>query len=113
MQPRLLTILLLLLAGALVNVGVENPINLLEEGRFVKEFPGFMIYIRKKNRDEVKGVVLYEMADYGVRRSIRAKRGIIQPQTDPHKISIDLYDVRMDQPDASARNELDIGEVLV
>jgi len=87
---------------ALVNVGVENPINLLEEGRFVKEFPGFMIYIRKKNRDEVKGVVLYEMADYGVRRSIRAKRGIIQPQTDPHKISIDLYDVRMDQPDASA-----------
>lgn len=84
---------------ALINIGVENPINLLEEGRFIKDIPGFMIYVRRKSDDEVKGVVLYEMDRYGVKRYIRAKRGVIKPQKNPHELEIDLYDVRMNQPD--------------
>lgn len=91
---------------ALANVGVQDPINLLEEGRFVKDLPGFMIYIRKKSGNEVKGLVLYEMGSRGLRRCIRAKRGVIKPESDPYKVSIDLYDVRMDEPDSS--NPLDL-----
>lgn len=90
---------------ALVNIGITNPINLLEEGRFIKDIPGYMVYIRQKQKDEVHGVVLYEMDYYGVKRIVRAKRGVIKPSDDPRKINIDLYDVRMDQPDR--QNPLD------
>ncbi len=31
----------------LANAGVEEPLNLLEAGRFVREFPGLMIYVAK------------------------------------------------------------------
>lgn len=85
----------------LANAGAQDPISLLEEGRFIKDLPGFMIYIRKKHKEEVKDLVLYEMGPRGLKRSIRAKRGVIKPQPDPYKVSIDLYDVRMDTPDSS------------
>lgn len=130
-------------------VGVEEPVNLLEEGRFVQDFPGMMIYVGKKDRNKVKDVIVYEMDRYGVRRNVRAQTGEIRAdeanaaltgraepapapgRADPVKrpcpegalcaprggaanevsaasrarsardkmLLIDLYDVRIDQPD--------------
>ena len=83
----------------LVNVGMEEPINLLEEGRFVKDFPGLMIYIAKKDRKQVQDVVVYEMGADGVVRNVRAKRGELKADQEQKALLIDLYDVRIDQPD--------------
>ncbi len=83
---------------ALANVGVEDPISLLEEGRFVREFPGFMIYVGRKDKDEVKDIVVYETGPGGVTRSVRAQSGSLS-MPEEHMILIDLYDVRIDQPD--------------
>ena len=84
---------------ALVNVGVEDPVSLLEEGRFVRDFPGFMIYIGKRDGSRVEDVVVYETGDEGgVQRSVRAKSGELS-MPEPHKMLIELFDVRIDQPD--------------
>jgi lipopolysaccharide export system permease protein len=84
---------------ALANLGVTDPISLLEEGRFVREFPGFMIYVGQKSGHRVRDVVVYETAPGGgVLRSVRAQSGELSMPGE-HLMQIDLYEVRIDQPD--------------
>lgn len=85
--------------SALVNLGVEDPISLLEEGRFVRDFPGLIIYIGKKDRNQVQDVVVYETDQTGMKRHVRAQRGELNIDEEHHVLLIDLYDVRIDQPD--------------
>jgi len=84
----------------LFSLGMEQPINLLEEGRFVRDFPGLMVYIGKKSGRRVEDVVVYEMADSGIKRNIRARSGEMEPGENRNVIIINLYDVRIDQPRA-------------
>ncbi|MGD9872654.1 MAG: LptF/LptG family permease [Kiritimatiellia bacterium] len=81
------------------DVGVEEPVHLLEEGRFVQDFPGMMIYVGKKDRNKVKDVIVYEMDKHGIRRNVRAKSGEIRADEANKMLLIDLYEVRIDQPD--------------
>lgn len=41
----------------LKNIGVEDPIKLLDEGRFIRDFPGYMIYVGKKERSNIEDLV--------------------------------------------------------
>ena len=60
------------------SVGVEEPINLLDEDRFVNDFPGLMIYVGRKNGNRIKDVVIYELNKTGgIQRNVRAKHGKI------------------------------------
>jgi lipopolysaccharide export system permease protein len=81
--------------------GVEEPINLLEEGRFINDFPGLMIYVGRKTGTVVKDVVAYELdKDGGVKRSVRAKHGDIVADNVNRLLTVKLYDVRIEMPDA-------------
>jgi lipopolysaccharide export system permease protein len=81
--------------------GVEEPINLLEEGRFIRDFPGLMIYVGRKNGTAVKDVVAYELDKTGnVKRSVRAKSGDIAADNTNRLLTVKLYDVRIEMPDA-------------
>ncbi len=80
-------------------VGVDEPMNLLEEGRFVRHFPGLLIYVGSKEKDKINDVVVYELGEEGVKRSVRARYGTIQPDPEQGVLNIDLFDVRIDQPD--------------
>lgn len=82
----------------LLQVGVEEPVNLLEEGRFVRDFPGLMVYVAKKDRRKVEDIVVYEFRDDRV-RNVRAKSGEMRLDRTNNVLFIDLYDVRIDQPD--------------
>ncbi len=83
------------------DAGVEAPISLLEEGRFINDFPGLMIYVGRKNGNVVKDVLAYELNDKGhIKRSIRAKRGRIEPNNENRTLTVKLYDVRIEMPDA-------------
>lgn len=73
----------------------EDPVALLEEGRFVRDFPGFMIYVGAKNGSEVKDVILYETAGDSVKSNIRARSGTIRADRERKLLLVDLYDVRM------------------
>jgi lipopolysaccharide export system permease protein len=80
--------------------GVEEPINLLEEGRFINDFPGLMIYIGRKNGNVVKDIVAYELdGDGNIKRSVRAEEGLIEPDNTTRKLAVTLSDVRMEMPD--------------
>ncbi len=81
--------------------GVEEPTNLLEEGRFINDFPGLMIYVGRKTGTVVKDVVAYELdKDGGVKRSVRAKQGDIVADNVNRLLTVKLYNVRIEMPDA-------------
>jgi len=82
------------------SAGVEEPINLLEEGRFINDFPGLMIYIGRKNGNTVKDVVAYELDNKGgIKRSVRARDGDLVPNNEDRTLTVNLRDVRMEMPD--------------
>ena len=83
----------------LVDLGMTEPENLLEEGRFVREFPGLMVYVAKRERKKVTDVIVYEMGPKGIKRSVRAQRGFLTPILDKKQLRVDLYDVRIEAPD--------------
>ena len=88
-------------------MGVDDPIKLLEEGRFIREFPGYMIYVGKKNKNRVRDLVVYEVDKVSskVTGSIRAGSGIISSDQTKGLLKIDLYDVRIEIPDPNAPDD--------
>ncbi|MCU0856892.1 MAG: LptF/LptG family permease [Pontiellaceae bacterium] len=84
----------------LSTVGISEPINLLEEGRFIRDFPGLMIYVGRKNGTSVSDVVAYELDKEGnVKRSVRARSGNIDANEVTRMLTVDLYDVHIELPD--------------
>ncbi len=85
-------------------MGLEDPIKLLEEGRFIREFPGYMIYVGKKNKNRVRDLVVYEIdkETNEVTGSIRAGSGILTADKEKAELKIDLFDVRIEIPDRDA-----------
>ena len=88
-------------------LGVEDPIKLLEEGRFIREFPGYMIYVGKKIRNRVRDLIVYEVdnATGEVTGSIRAASGIMTADKEKGLLKIDLYEVRIEIPETGAPGE--------
>ncbi len=86
----------------LKSMGVEDPIKLLDEGRFIRDFPGYMIYVGKKNRNKVKDLVVYEVdKDSGeINATVRADSGVMTSDRENSLLKIDLFDVRIEVPDA-------------
>lgn len=82
---------------ALVELGMEEPVNLLEPGRFVREFPGLMVYVGERSGNRVTDVVVYEMGKDGPVRNVRAKQGLLRADNETKALLIDLYDVRIDE----------------
>jgi lipopolysaccharide export system permease protein len=85
-------------------LGVEDPIKLLEEGRFIRDFPGYMIYVGKKNKNRVRDLIVYEIdrETDEVTLSVRAGSGIMTADKEKGELKIDLFDVRMEIPDPDA-----------
>lgn len=86
----------------LARAGMEEPVNLLEEGRFVREFPGVMVYVKHKDGNRVEDIVVYETGADGILRNIRAESGEIRTDRVNKQLLIDLYNVQMHQPDKDA-----------
>jgi lipopolysaccharide export system permease protein len=90
---------------ALVQLGVEDPVNLLEAGRFVRDFPGLSIYVGDRSGNRVTDVIVYELSDDGAQNHIRAKHGTIRTDREKKVMYIDLYEVRIDHRETSRRGE--------
>jgi lipopolysaccharide export system permease protein len=83
----------------LVNLGGQDPTALIEEGRFIREFPGYMIYVSEKRKDTFQDMILYELSHGGFKRHIRADSGTMKIDGESGLLRIDLYGVKIDQPD--------------
>jgi len=79
------------------NIGLDDPLELLEEGRFVKDFPGISIYVGKRTKNRVSDIVVYELDHQIVKQRIRAEYGVITPDHENKRFIVDLYNVRIDE----------------
>lgn len=81
---------------ALRNLGTETPMELIEEGRFIRDFPGFTFYFGAKNGSRISDVIIYQSEKGKPTRTIRAMRGVVRTSEDKSTLRIDLFDVRID-----------------
>ncbi len=90
-------------------IGVETPLSLIDEGRFIRDFPGLAIYIGKKEGFKLNDIVIYRFGDSGLKQTIHAKSGtIVVNEKDRNKVHINLRQVRMDQADEKNTDDLAI-----
>ncbi|WFB36142.1 LptF/LptG family permease [Kiritimatiellota bacterium B12222] len=83
------------LRKALVNVSEINPIDLLEEGRFV-EFPGLAIWIDQKNGTHIKEIEIHERNTQGdVVQIMNAKSGEIETHQEFMNMRVRLHHVQV------------------
>lgn len=81
------------------NLNVNDPIKLLDEGRSVRDFPGYIIYVKEKQNNRVFDLIIYEIDEENksVKNCIQAKEGLLRMNDDSQKLFIDLYDARIEQ----------------
>ena len=77
-------------------LGVESPMELLEEGRFIQDFAGLTVYIGQREGDQLRNVRLYDQRKKDVKREIRARSGTMRVATNGTDLVLDLSDVRVD-----------------
>ena len=81
---------------ALRQLGTESPLQLIEEGRFIRDFPGYTFYVASKKGNTINDVIIYQHEAGRPARSIRARNGIVRMSDDKTGLLIDLFDVRID-----------------
>jgi len=81
---------------ALRQLGAETPLQLIEEGRFIRDFPGYTFYFGSKKDQTISDVIIYQHEKGHPSRTIRAKNGTVRTSEDKTSLLIDLFDVRID-----------------
>ena len=87
-------------------VGIEDPVDLLQEGVYVRDFPGVIIYVASKSGEKVQDVIVHELDAKGLKRTIRAESGRITVDEEAEEFVVDLHKVRID----TAPNDPDAGD---
>lgn len=86
----------------LLRLGAEKPLALLEEGTYIKDFPGFVIYLSRKKENVLDDVVIHTLATNGnVVSTLRAQKAVVTARPGTGKLILDLYHVRGDLRDPS------------
>lgn len=60
----------------LFNLGFEKSASFVEEGRFIVDFPGWVVYTRKRTGEHLQDVRLYRVEDDYISMSITASDGL-------------------------------------
>jgi lipopolysaccharide export system permease protein len=83
-----------------VRLGSERPMALIKEGTYIKDFPGYVIYVGRKKENVIEDVMLYTLDESNnVAQSLRAEKGIVTTKPAQRKLLLDLYNVRSDLRD--------------
>ena len=88
------------------DLGEEYPLALLDEGRFVNDFPGLSVYVGKKSGSQIEDIILYQFDDRGARAEVRARSGQIAFNPEARVMEITLDQVRMTEYDRDAPSDL-------
>jgi lipopolysaccharide export system permease protein len=73
---------------------VSKPLALLEEGRFIRDFEGLIVYLGRRKGNNIKNVRILELG--GTKREIQARSGVVSVATNRTDLIIDLFEVRID-----------------
>ncbi len=96
---------------ALARLSDTDPLALIEEGKFVREFPDLLVYVGKKSGGRLYDIEVYDFREAPARTHLRARSGEIAYDRPSKRLSIRLRDVRVErrQPaaeDRAARTEM-------
>ena len=68
----------------------------LPEGRFIRDFPGYIFYTEKNNRGKLENVMIFRLEnETNVTTTIRAPSGEIMLDTTNKQIIVNLFDARL------------------
>ncbi|HAQ57992.1 MAG TPA: YjgP/YjgQ family permease [Opitutae bacterium] len=85
----------------------ENPIGFIEERRFIREFPGYVIYMGDRDGPVMKDFWIWELDDEKrVKLFLRAKEGEINFDQTNNALVLTLRDGTAEQRDGSGSEEL-------
>ena len=82
----------------LYSIGFNQPTALLEPGEFVETFPNNIIYIKEKNGNVIKQVIVYQTQEDNQIRTIQAKKGEISFNKETKQVILTLHDGQINQP---------------
>ena len=65
----------------------------LPEGRFIRDFPGYIFYVQKNNGGKLENVMIYRLLnETNVDTTLRAARGQLKPDRANNQLVLDLFD---------------------
>ncbi len=80
--------------------GIRNPLLLLEEGRFVEMFDGYIIYVGRKKEKTIWDVHLYVLGETDkVEQKIDARSGVIEVNTKTKNLELTLHEATVETVD--------------
>jgi lipopolysaccharide export system permease protein len=67
----------------------------LPEGRFIRDFPGYIFYVEKNRGDNLQGVMIYKLENgTNVETTLRAPRGQFETDAANKQLILHLFDAR-------------------
>lgn len=81
---------------AISKLGAGNPIELIEEGRSIREFDGLVIYVERKKGGVLENIRIFDEREPGKAREIKAERGTVTMPTNSTDIVLSLEQVTVD-----------------
>src|SRR5437868_5908824 len=66
----------------------------LPEGRYIKDFPGYIFYADKNRKGALEGVTVFVLKDQ-TKKTIRAPRGRVEANPATKQINLTLYDAKV------------------
>jgi len=67
----------------------------LPEGRFIRDFPGYIFYVEKNDGGQLRNVMIYRLQnETNVDTTLRAVRGQLRPERAQNELVVDLFDAR-------------------
>ncbi|MCC5847548.1 MAG: LptF/LptG family permease [Verrucomicrobia bacterium] len=98
--------------NALRDIGELDPLDLLDEGRFVR-FPGMEIYVTRKVGNRIYDVEIAELNQHReIIRTIRAESGEINTDTDLKLMDVILHNMQVQYPDPDNPTDLTLARVI-
>lgn len=83
-----------------LTVSTSRPLAFLEPGTYIKDFPGYVLYIGRSRSNAVEDVVVHVLDDKGnMTSTLRARRAEVTVQAEERKLLLELQDVRGDLHD--------------
>lgn len=97
---------------ALLTLGELDPVDLLDEGRFVR-FPNLEIYITDKDDHDLEDVEIYQLNEEGdTIQTIRAQTGEVQLFEKEKLMRVILKNVQVQHPDRNAPDDLTRARII-
>ena len=87
-------------------LGEEDPLALLDEGRFISDFPGVKVYIGKRSGSRIEDIILIQFDKDATRAEVRARAGQVAYHPDTRVMDISLEQVRLTEYDKNDPTDL-------